>query len=237
MLHLALRSRPPTPGPQHHHGAAASRRPGRHPARPGRQLLADQLRPHQRPAPPGRCQPRPGRRGLGRRARPGSMRRASGRAVGCPQVDIARRYSYVARDDEALTQLLDAEAAAPQIVRHSAAVRDTVKSLHRRARHNAGTTQRCSAWPSAAGPSSEQHRCGRGQRRGSRDPPKRAGPAARRRGSPGRRHPHTDRRRLARRHRRGPAPGDLTGLRCDRHPGCRASRGRTPRATFSWARR
>ena len=56
------------------------------------------------------------------------------------QVDLARAYSYVARDDEALNQLLDAEAAAPQIVRHSAAVRDTVKSLHRRARHNAGQT-------------------------------------------------------------------------------------------------
>jgi transcriptional regulator with XRE-family HTH domain len=56
------------------------------------------------------------------------------------QVDLARAYSYVARDDEALDQLLDAEAVAPQIVRHSAVVRDTVKSLHRRARHSAGTT-------------------------------------------------------------------------------------------------
>ena len=56
------------------------------------------------------------------------------------QVHLARAYSYLARDDEALAQLLDAEAAAPQIVRHSAAVRDTVKSLHRRARHNTATT-------------------------------------------------------------------------------------------------
>lgn len=56
------------------------------------------------------------------------------------QIDLARAYSYVARDDDALAQLLDAEVAAPQIVRHSAVVRDTVKSLHRRARHNAGKT-------------------------------------------------------------------------------------------------
>ena len=54
------------------------------------------------------------------------------------QVDLARAFSYVARDDEALAQLLDAEEVAPQLVRHSAAVRDTVKSLHRRARGNAG---------------------------------------------------------------------------------------------------
>ena len=54
------------------------------------------------------------------------------------QVDLARAYSYVARDDDALAQLLDAEVAAPQIVRHSAVVRDTVKSLHRRARHSTG---------------------------------------------------------------------------------------------------
>lgn len=54
------------------------------------------------------------------------------------KIDLARANSYLARDDEALAQLLDAEAAAPQIVRHSAAVRATVKSLHRRARHAAG---------------------------------------------------------------------------------------------------
>ena len=68
------------------------------------------------------------------------------------QVDLARAYSYVARDDDALAQLLDAEAAAPQIVRHSAGVRDTVKTLHRRTRHNAdktspllGLAERCRA--------------------------------------------------------------------------------------------
>ena len=66
------------------------------------------------------------------------------------RVDLARAFSYVARDDEALDQLLDAEQAAPQIVRHSAAVRDTVKTLHRRARHSQARTHRCLAWPNAA---------------------------------------------------------------------------------------
>jgi transcriptional regulator with XRE-family HTH domain len=68
------------------------------------------------------------------------------------RVDLARAYSYVARDDDALAQLLDAEAAAPQIVRHSAGVRETVKTLHRRTRHNAdkfspllGLAERCRA--------------------------------------------------------------------------------------------
>jgi hypothetical protein len=68
------------------------------------------------------------------------------------RVDLARAYSYVARDDDALAQLLDAEAVAPQIVRHSAGVRETVKTLHRRTRHNAdktspllGLAERCRA--------------------------------------------------------------------------------------------
>ena len=68
------------------------------------------------------------------------------------RVDLARAYSYVARDDDALAQLLDAEQAAPQIVRHSAGVRDTVKTLPRRPRHNAdkaspllGLAERCRA--------------------------------------------------------------------------------------------
>jgi len=55
------------------------------------------------------------------------------------RVEMARAFSYVARDDEALTYLLDAEQVAPQIVRHSATVRDTVKSMHRRARHTTST--------------------------------------------------------------------------------------------------
>lgn len=54
------------------------------------------------------------------------------------RVDLARAYSYARRDTDALDQLLSAEKAAPQIVRHSATVRDTVKSLHRRG-HTTGT--------------------------------------------------------------------------------------------------
>ncbi len=57
------------------------------------------------------------------------------------RIDLARAYSFSARDDEALDQLLAAEHAAPQIVRHSAVVRDTVKALHRRG-HTAGTNTR-----------------------------------------------------------------------------------------------
>jgi transcriptional regulator with XRE-family HTH domain len=53
------------------------------------------------------------------------------------RVDMARALSYVARDDDALVYLLDAEQFSPQIVRHSAVVRETVKSLHRRSPHSA----------------------------------------------------------------------------------------------------
>lgn len=56
------------------------------------------------------------------------------------QIDLARAYNYDARTDEALHELLTAEQAAPQIVRHSAAVRETVKSLHRRG-HIKGTNK------------------------------------------------------------------------------------------------
>jgi len=49
------------------------------------------------------------------------------------QVDVARAMSYVARDDEAMDLLLDAERRAPQLVRHSATVRETVRTMHRRA--------------------------------------------------------------------------------------------------------
>lgn len=54
------------------------------------------------------------------------------------KVDLARANSLLARDDEALTYLLDAEQAAPQLVRHSATVRETVKSMFRRRRSTAG---------------------------------------------------------------------------------------------------
>jgi hypothetical protein len=68
------------------------------------------------------------------------------------KIDMARALSYLARDDEALAQLLDAESVAPQIVRHSAPARETVKALHRRSRPGstggarlAGLAERCRA--------------------------------------------------------------------------------------------
>ncbi len=48
-------------------------------------------------------------------------------------IDLARALSLVARDDEALDQLLAAEGAAPTLVAHSPVVRETVKAMHRRA--------------------------------------------------------------------------------------------------------
>lgn len=54
------------------------------------------------------------------------------------QIDLARAYTWTARDDQALAALLSAEQASPQIVRHSAVVRETVKALHRRG-HSHGT--------------------------------------------------------------------------------------------------
>lgn len=54
------------------------------------------------------------------------------------KVDLARANSMMARDDDALSYLLDAEQAAPQLVRHSATVRETVKSMFRRGRATAG---------------------------------------------------------------------------------------------------
>jgi transcriptional regulator with XRE-family HTH domain len=56
------------------------------------------------------------------------------------KIDLARAYSWTARDDEALAALLAAEQSAPQIVRHSAVVRETVKTLHRRG-HAHGTNK------------------------------------------------------------------------------------------------
>jgi tetratricopeptide (TPR) repeat protein len=47
-------------------------------------------------------------------------------------IDIARAYSLVARDDEALQILLTAEQKAPGIVQHSAVVREVVRSIYRR---------------------------------------------------------------------------------------------------------
>lgn len=66
--------------------------------------------------------------------------------------DVARALSHLARDGEALGLLLSAEREAPALVRHSAAVRETVKDLQRRAPATGarasellGLAQRCRA--------------------------------------------------------------------------------------------
>ena len=48
-------------------------------------------------------------------------------------IHTASAQSHLARDDEALDMLLAAEANAPQMVRHSTLVRETVRSMQRRA--------------------------------------------------------------------------------------------------------
>jgi hypothetical protein len=61
--------------------------------------------------------------------------------------------SLVARDDDALAEFLEAEQLAPQIVRHSATVREAVKHMYRRAPLSArsrtsplaGLAERCRA--------------------------------------------------------------------------------------------
>lgn len=54
------------------------------------------------------------------------------------RIHVARALSYIAQDEEALGNLLAAEREAPQLVRHSAAVRETVRTMHRRAPVTAG---------------------------------------------------------------------------------------------------
>lgn len=53
-------------------------------------------------------------------------------------IDLARAYSLVAKDDEALQTLLTAEQKSPTIVRHSTVVREVVRSMYRRAPATAG---------------------------------------------------------------------------------------------------
>ena len=69
------------------------------------------------------------------------------------QIDLARAMSYIASDDDALGVLLQAESAAPQLVRHNPAVREVVRAIHRRSPVTAGArsaeamalAQRCRA--------------------------------------------------------------------------------------------
>ncbi|MGQ0480692.1 MAG: helix-turn-helix domain-containing protein [Pseudonocardia sp.] len=68
-------------------------------------------------------------------------------------IDVARALSYLARDAEALDLLLSAERSAPGLVRHSASVREAVRTMHRRAPVTSGArssellalAQRCRA--------------------------------------------------------------------------------------------
>ena len=53
-------------------------------------------------------------------------------------IDLSRALSMVARDEDALSNLLSAEREAPQLVRHNPGVRETVKAMHRRAPSTAG---------------------------------------------------------------------------------------------------
>jgi hypothetical protein len=53
-------------------------------------------------------------------------------------IDLARAYSLVAKDDEALQALLSAEQKSPTIVRHSTVVREVVRSMYRRSPATAG---------------------------------------------------------------------------------------------------
>jgi transcriptional regulator with XRE-family HTH domain len=54
------------------------------------------------------------------------------------QIDVARALHLTARDDDALTMLLAAEREAPSLVRHNPAVRETVKTMARRAPATSG---------------------------------------------------------------------------------------------------
>lgn len=70
------------------------------------------------------------------------MSRALPERRACLRIDTARALSLLAKDDEALEQLLAAERDVPQLVRRSPVVRETVRSMHRRA---APTARRSSA--------------------------------------------------------------------------------------------
>ncbi|TWG08095.1 hypothetical protein FHU35_11714 [Saccharopolyspora dendranthemae] len=53
-------------------------------------------------------------------------------------IDMSRALSMLARDDHALRVLLDAEHRAPQLVRHSTAVREVVRTMYRRSPVSSG---------------------------------------------------------------------------------------------------
>ncbi|HEY9412213.1 MAG TPA: helix-turn-helix transcriptional regulator [Jiangellaceae bacterium] len=51
----------------------------------------------------------------------------------CHHINVARAYSDLAQDDVAVATLLDAERQAPQFVRHNVTVRETVRTIYKRA--------------------------------------------------------------------------------------------------------
>lgn len=51
----------------------------------------------------------------------------------CHHINVARAYSDLAQDDVAVATLLSAERQAPQFVRHSVTVRETVRTIYKRA--------------------------------------------------------------------------------------------------------
>jgi hypothetical protein len=48
-------------------------------------------------------------------------------------IDLCRAMTMMAQDEDALQQVLEAEQLAPELVRHSAMVRETVRTMYRRA--------------------------------------------------------------------------------------------------------
>jgi hypothetical protein len=48
-------------------------------------------------------------------------------------MDVARAFGNLAQDHVAVAMLLDAERQAPQLVRHSTTVRETIRTIYKRA--------------------------------------------------------------------------------------------------------
>lgn len=63
----------------------------------------------------------------------------------CHQIALARAYSYVARDGDAIDALRAAEATAPQLVHHNPVVRETVRNIMRRSPVTGGRSTRFAA--------------------------------------------------------------------------------------------
>ena len=66
-------------------------------------------------------------------------------------IDVGRAQALLGRDPGALSSLLQAESIAPQLVRHATTVRESVRSMYRRAGHTGASTD-LTGLPSDAGP-------------------------------------------------------------------------------------